>query len=463
MNQTVKSFIEKHQLICENDHILVAVSGGPDSMALIHYLHKEHKKNMKLSVAHVEHGLRGKPSLEDLEFVKSYCEKEGIPFYFHQPDVKSIKKEHNFSTQEAARFCRYTWFEKLMGDIRATKLAMAHHGDDQIETVLMRQVRGSVSSLKGIPVKRVFSSGEIIRPLLCLNKDEILTYCEKNNIIFRVDETNETNTYKRNRFRSSILPFLKKENPQVHRTFQRQSEWFKEEDDLLHSLAEERIKDLITKKVKDCITLHINPFISMARPLQRRGVHLILNYLSVDASRYITADHIDDIVTLMSKGFPSGSLHLPNDIIVEKSYNECLFFINTHNEVYNPISIREIPFSGMVNLKKGKIKATIANEWEGSNHNNAVFLADIEKLSTPLFVRSRENGDKMKPLGLKGTKKIKDIFMDAKIPIREREEWPIVVDNRGEIIWIPFLKRYNEALVDEETDRILILQYNHNE
>ncbi|MDQ0257879.1 tRNA(Ile)-lysidine synthase [Evansella vedderi] len=457
MNQIVSEFMKKHQLVDENDHIVVAVSGGPDSMALLHYLNHQRNWKLKLSVAHVEHGLRGETSLKDLQFVQSFCKDHNIPFYYHQPDVKRVKEERGISSQEAARICRYTWFEKLMDDIGANSLALAHHGDDQIETMLMKQVRGGVTSLQGIPVQRPFGKGKLIRPFLCLEKSNILQYCKEKSVGYRVDETNETDTYQRNRFRKYILPFLKEENPQVHQTFQRHSEWTRDENHYLQSQAQKEVEKAAIVMEEDKVSLSMKKFLAIPIPLQRRGVHLILNYLSLDVGRHITVRHIEDILILMNKDLSSGELHLPQGIIVRKSYDKCLFLSKEQEE--ETFSIIEIPFSGIVPLKKGKIISSVHKKSEELKREGSIFLGDLKKLSTPLYIRPRRQGDRIFPLGLRGSKKIKDIFIDEKIPVDERDQWPIVTDNDGRILWIPSLKRSNIALIDEFTENILMLVF----
>lgn len=461
MNQTVKQFIEKHRLLHKEDDVIVAVSGGPDSMALLHFLLAHSSLYNKIYVAHVEHGLRGESSIKDMEFVKQFCEEHHIPFYYHQTNVNKVKEKWGFSTQEAARFCRYEWFRELMNKRKASKLATAHHGDDQVETILMRQVRGSVSGLRGIPVKREFGNGMIIRPLLCVDKQQIIEYCRREKVPYKIDESNESESYQRNRFRKHVLPFLKEENSKVHETFQRQSEWFFEEDRFLQNLTKNEIEKAILEKSNDKITLHIERFLQLPIALQRRGVHLILNYLSEEASTNITTKHLELIINMMKKDTSSSTLHLPKGIHVEKVYKHCDFYCVSNGIKVKSLVEKEIKIPGMTYIQSGKIKATIVDcaELGDMEENENVFYADINKLNNPLFIRSRKHGDKITPIGLKGTKKVNRIFIDKKVPKRERDEWPIVVDKDGEILWIPCLTRSNKALIDQHTENVLILAY----
>ncbi|UCZ53325.1 tRNA lysidine(34) synthetase TilS [Bacillus shivajii] len=459
MNQIVKAFILKHQLIQEGDHLFVAVSGGPDSVALIHYLWKHYKSRCELSVGHVEHGLRSEESKADLEFVRTLSEKLNLPFYCLEADVVKVKEEQRLSTQAAARKVRYEWFAEKMNEIQAQKLVFAHHGDDQIETMLMRQVRGSYDGLKGMPVKREFAKRELIRPFLCINKEDIYQYCQRNNLTYRIDSSNEEEEYQRNRYRKNVLPFLQSENPNVHVVFQRQSEWLNDDHRYLNELAKQKLTTIVQKKDVDEIVLSIERFQTVPITLQRRGLHLILNYLSVNIERDISSDHIESLIKFMNSKTPSGSLDLPKGLCVVKSYDDCIFSTKDQNNNEKILPEKLIAVPGMIKLDEGKITAEILDKKNGLSKDRSVFFADYHKLTFPLSVRSRQTGDRMTPVGMKGSKKLKDIFMDFKVPRFKRDDWPVVVDANGEIVWLPMLKRSNLALVSEETKKVFVLRY----
>lgn len=201
MKQTVRQFIKRHNLIFPGAKVVVGVSGGPDSLALLHFLWKyKEYYNISLIVAHAEHGLRGSDSEEDYDFVESFCKKIGISFIGRSLDVKSYQDKNGVSLQVAARDCRYAFFKEVLLETGSHILALGHHGDDQIETMLMRQVRGAYgSSLAGIPVKRPFYHATIIRPFLPVCKDEIIKYCKDEALEPRNDYSNFTEKYTRNR------------------------------------------------------------------------------------------------------------------------------------------------------------------------------------------------------------------------------------------------------------------------
>ncbi len=214
LHDKLVSFIDRHQLIHNDATILVGVSGGADSLLLLRcLLGLQSLWHLKIVAVSVDHGLRGHESESDVKYVESICQQWGVPFIEKKVDVKKHKKLYKEGTQLAARTLRYQVFEETMNEVDADLLALAHHGDDQIETVLMRLVRHSNPSLlKGIPVKRSFANGTIIRPFLCLSKNEIYHYCQEYQIVPREDPSNQSTEYTRNYFRLKILPLLKQHN-----------------------------------------------------------------------------------------------------------------------------------------------------------------------------------------------------------------------------------------------------------
>lgn len=436
----VAAFLERHSFLLENKKIVVGVSGGPDSLALLHYLwgQKEEKK-LSIVAAHIDHMLRGDESFEDALFVKAFCKQYSIPFEMARIDVPLIMAQTKKSVEVAAREARYGFFAKVMEDYDYPFLALAHHGDDQIETILMRFTRGSTGRARaGIPFQRPFQNGSIFRPFLNLNKEEIRQYCEEHQLVPRIDPTNEENLYSRNRFRKAILPFLKSENKQVHEHFQRFSEEWQEDEAFLQELTVQRMNTIIIKNEKLKITIDIKKFLEMPIPLQRRGIQLILNYLYKEKPASLSAVHIDQVFTLIHRSHPSGRLDFPNSLHVIRSYQECLFqfeLVNSQSyyfEISSP-GTSTIPGFGIIKMEFTTSPIYVRNT------NIALFNAEIVRF--PLIVRTRAAGDRMSMKGMSGTKKLKDIFIDQKIAISERNTWPVVSDSENRILWLPGLKK----------------------
>ncbi|MFB9827484.1 tRNA lysidine(34) synthetase TilS [Lederbergia wuyishanensis] len=435
------NFISKHSLIQEGDYILVAVSGGPDSLALLDFLyHQSEKYNIKIAAAHVDHMLRDEASKDDLIFVQQYCEKRGIVCKSTSIDIKTKMAIDKTGLQETARTYRYQFFEKEMEELQANKLAVGQHGDDQIETILMRLVRGSSGiSRAGIQVIRPFGSGkEMIRPLLSVSKLEIEEYCDVHQLKPRRDLSNDTKKYTRNRFRLEVLPFLKNENLRVIEHFQRFSEELSEDESFLQELAKEAFSKMCQEYGEDGITLDIPSFCTIALPLQRRVIHLILNYLYKQYILDLTSIHIDALQQLIKSKNPSGRLDFPNGLKVIRSYDVCRFtFVNQERDTEYNYQI----FAGeKVALPNGKtFRVEKVSDCPIKTDANTLAI-DSESIHFPLTIRTRQQGDKFKVKGM-GTKKIKDIFIDMKIPLEDRAIWPIVTDRSGEVLWIPGLKK----------------------
>ncbi|MDQ0233296.1 tRNA(Ile)-lysidine synthase [Metabacillus malikii] len=435
------NLIQSYQLIEEGSTIVVGVSGGPDSLALLHLLNQiKDKLSLKLVVAHVDHMFRGEQSKKELEYVVSLCKELEIACEAIQINVQEYASRHQKSSQVASRECRYQFYKDVMDKYQSRYLALGHHGDDQIETILMRLVRGSTGlSLAGIRMKRKFHSGFIIRPLLKVTKEEILNYCSEHQIVPMFDPSNEKSIYTRNRFRKYILPYLKKENPLVHERFQYFSETLLEDETYLQELTREELNKVLKRKEKTNIEIDIIGFLKLPLPLQRRGIKLILNYLYGTIPASLSSIHIESLLTFMSKKHPSGSLDFPEGLKVIKSYQYCLFTFE-HKKTSKYYYELEIPSD--IKLPNGfLITCEMTRNASQLRCDNRTFIIDDLALVKPLIVRTREPGDKISLKGMNGRKKVKDIFINEKVPLQNRDSWPIVLDGNGNILWLPGLKK----------------------
>jgi tRNA(Ile)-lysidine synthase len=439
--QEVEQFIKKHRLLSSANTVIVGVSGGPDSLALLHYLWKR-AAYYKISViaASYNHMLRGEESEKELMFVKDFCFERDIPFEGGSGNVADYQIEFQVSVQSAARICRYQFFEDIMHKYNADVLALAHHGDDQIETMLMRMTRGSEgSSLAGIPIRRPFSGGEIIRPFLGITRAQIEHYCKVENLHPVFDPSNDSEKYVRNRFRKKVLPFLKNENPNAHERFQYFSETISEDETYLVEQAESAIEKVLIMKTEGKIELSVTSFNKMPIPLQKRGITLILNYLYKKIPSSLSSVHKENFRSLLESEQPSGILHFPSGLFVTRTYDICsLSFepVKSKKETKYDF-LFELP--GDIQLPYGRITAEITEKKPVLLRGKDVFVFSMNGVSLPLRVRSRRPGDRMAIAGV-GTRKLKDIFIDAKVPQQERDVWPVVEDFSGTIIWLPGLK-----------------------
>lgn len=467
VERKVKAFLKKRRFNLNDKRILVGVSGGPDSLALLHFLWSHQEKwNLYIVAAHVDHMFRGEESKQEALFVRDFCEERNIPFEMKQIDVQSYIERTGLSSQVAAREKRYAFFEEMLEKHGLSDLALGHHGDDQIETILMRLTRGSTGKARtGIPFSRPFHNGLLIRPFLCLNRGEIEQYCLDYGLNPRRDPSNDKDDYSRNRFRKYVLPFLRQENPQVHEHFQRLSEELEQDETFLLTLAEEKVQDVILKNRDSLITVDIKAFESMPMPLQRRGIQLILNYLYKVRPASLSALHIEKIVSILQSPHPSSSLDFPNGLKVVRSYQECTFQFQVQTN-HTPYSF-ELSEPGEVALPNGDIiRMEVIDSCGQQGQGPDQCLIRFEEEQLPIVVRSRKNGDRMTVVGMDGTKKLKDLFIDEKVPLVKRNSWPVVTNRFDEILWVPGLRKSKHSRTGasyNSQQRNILLRYISND
>lgn len=457
MDKAVTSFILKHRLIKNHATILVGVSGGPDSVALLHYLRFKLPMNqIRLIALSADHQLRGDESQKDIEYVRYICHEWDIDFYETRLDVLSYKNQHKVSTQVAARELRYEWFSEQMKHHEADYLALGHHGDDQIETMLMGFVRStSTNALAGIPFERPFGTGRIIRPLLSVSKEQIYAYLKEYQISPRLDPTNEDTYYTRNYFRHKIMPLLKEQNQNMHETAQRLSEFLQIDETYLMREAEKLVHDVVkwTSEPREA-SFKIDVFKSYPLALQRRAYHLILNYLYKKIPKNLSYVHEELFFSLLNEQ-SNVEIDFPQSLKVEKSYDKIHFsFIkttDTHSQFHYIL-----PIPGQVVLPNGSvIIAKLVDQPKRPDRHQ--WIGSLNSIPLPLHIRTRKDGDRMRVEGLSGRKKIKDIFIDAKVPRRQRDTWPLVTDDQGDILWLVGLRR--GELFNGKSASYILLEY----
>ena len=446
MQELVTDFIKKHHLLSENKTVLLGVSGGPDSMALLHYFTSIHEDlNLNLIVLSADHRLRGEQGREDLEYVREVCKKWNVPFIGTALDVKKYKRENRVGTQIAARKMRYRFFLEQMHEQEADYLALGHHADDQIESMLMEMVRtADSSSLSGIPVKRTFGNGLLIRPLLCVTKSKIEAYCRENNIIPKIDPSNKETTYTRNYYRKYIVPLLKEKNNNLHTTIQHLSESLTDDEKFLKQEAKKMVDHTVTfHKKSHEVSLFRKDFKSYPTALQRRAYHLILNYLYDKLPKNLSYIHENYFFRLLNN---DGNIEIdfPRHLKVKKSYEKVIFYF-AQSSSQDTSFHKVIAIPSTVYLPEGKISVMYTEKLEKQHPYSLLIPVDTP---LPLHIRTRRPGDRMSWKGLNGSKKIKDLFIDEKIPIEKRNTWPIVTDNEGTILWLIGLKKKHFEPID---------------
>lgn len=460
MEQDVTAFIEHKQLLKRNATVLVAVSGGSDSMALLHYLCKKRKIwHLHLIAVSVDHQLRGQQSREDLHFVEKTCKAWGITFVGGAVDVKRYKQLTGVGTQQACRDLRYRFFAEQMENFSADYLALAHHGDDQVETLLMRLVRvADAQNFSGIPLRRKFAGGEIIRPLLCVTKAQIASYCKANQVNWRVDPSNHETDYTRNYFRKRVIPLIKEKNHHIHRTQQHLSETLHDDELFLQTEAEKMAASVVCfEKEGPKVSFEIESFLSYPTALQRRVYHLILNYLYQSLPKKLTYVHEANFFGLLKTKQGTTAIDFPQGLRVERVYQHVTCYFPVQQHMQTSSFHYELTVPGRIVLPDG---ATVTAEYASvtDSKDAYTYICSTSDIALPLHVRTRLPGDRMSWKKLNGSKKIKEIFIDEKIPVKERKTWPLVTDDAGRILWLVGLKKaaYGTPAADQT---IIKMQY----
>ena len=418
------NFLFREVGIKENDTVIMGISGGPDSMALFDLL-VEIRKEMPIHLvcAHVNHNVR-KVSIKEQAFIEDYCKKKNVVF-----ETMTIEQYGDDNFHNEARNIRYRFFENLVSKYDAKYLMTAHHGDDLIETILMRISRGS--TLKGYSgFQRIVDMGtyKIVRPLVFYTKKEIEEYDKKKKIPYVIDKSNYKDKYTRNRYRKIVLPFLKNEDKSVHKKFLKYSETLKEYSEYIDR---ETAKE-INKVYKDHI-LKLDEFVKLDTLIQKKVIYSILEEQYGDDLMFVNDKHVDLILHLIHSKKKNSFVYLPNLVKAVKNYDK--FYLEEEVDNLDSYEIELIDYAFLPNGKHIEVV-----EEENSNSNYVCRLSK-DDVKFPLYIRTRKLGDKMAIKGLGGRRKIKDIFIDCKIPQNERELWPIVVDSSGEIVWLPGLKK----------------------
>ena len=429
-------------LLKEKDVIIVGVSGGPDSMALLYLLKEIRKKlNISLVCSHVNHNVR-KESVKEKEFLEDWCLKNDILF-----ESMVIEKYGDDNFHNEARTIRYHYFESLVEKYHANYLMTAHHGDDLMETILMRLTRGSTLKGYGGFYQVVDKDNyQIIRPLVYATKKEIEDYDKKNKIPYVIDKSNKKDKYTRNRYRKVILPFLKKEDPKVHEKFLKFSEMINEYDKYIDNQVRKAFN-----RVYQNGNLDILKYLELESLLQDKVLYNLLEDIYHDDLILVNDKHISLIKRLIFSKKKNSYVYLPNNIKVFKSYNNLEFIHDGENE--DSYNIELIDYAILPN---GKHLEVI--DFCDTNGNDVCRLSNLD-VSLPLYVRTRKHGDRIALKGTDGHKKVKDILIDSKIPMKDRELWPIVVDSTDTIVWIPGLKKSKFNKQKNEKCDIIIKYY----
>ena len=468
LEKRLTEYWQSNSLTEPGNTVIVACSGGPDSLALLDVLWSlKERLAIKVVAAHYEHGIRGKASKDDESFVKNYCLEREIPFYSESANIPELSRVRGESLETCARQMRYAFLNKLAGELRNALIATAHHADDQAETVLMHLLRGTgLNGLTGILPKR----GNIIRPLLSFTKAELVQYCHQRGLSPRYDITNEEADCTRNRLRIQLLPLLKKEyNKNITRSLCNLAETASAEEELLHELtikAEERLCQF-DGQAENSYKIKISDFTKEPLAIRRRLIQQLVSKISHGTT--LSFQHIEAVLELIDRNVTGSSLNLPDRCVAKISYG--FFYLSKKTEKFltSHGTIEDTPYKilklgGSVVLPHGDtISAYAADSLEGEDSfsKNRIYC-DAASCGTELIVRYRRTGDRIR--FETGSKKLKDFFVDSKVERSSRDRVPLVVNSHtGDIIWVAGLRQTAVAMADKDTKQYVILSYDKGE
>ncbi len=408
---------ELDKYINTEDIIIIACSAGPDSMCLYDIITKKYPTN-KIIIAHVNHNIR-EVSKEEEDFLKDYVGSNHI--------FETTTLYENNHSEENLRLKRYQFFDKLVDQYKATVLLTAHHGDDLIETILMRLTRGS--NLKGYSgIKQYINKNnhKLYRPLLKWSKDDILRYNEVNNIPYKIDESNNDTYYTRNRYRHNILPALKEENNDVHLKFYDFSKELEETNELVENITQKEFDKYYSNEEYNLINFNNNQKI-----IKRKIIEMYLSKIYQDDIKLIDKNHLNIILNMTSKK-EYQQAHLPANIIIEKEYDILRIKKEIIEENYS------IEFSNQ-NKLPNNYEMLITNQ--DDSKSNYYLRLNSEEINKPLTIRNYRNDDEIEIKNLDGHKKIKKIFAHEKVAKKDRYKHPVLVDKDNNILWLAGLKK----------------------
>ncbi len=456
----VLAAIRKYRMIDSGDKIVVAVSGGPDSVALLDILvgFSDYLK-ITVCVAHLNHMFRGREAEEDAAFVKGLARDYGLEAIIEQRDVPSYVRESHLSTQEAARRVRFEFLDEVRERLDARRIALGHHANDQAETVLMNFLRGAgASGLKGmLPVR----DDRYIRPLLTSGREDILEYLRRKGLQYRTDPSNLKPIYARNRLRLQLLPLLESDyNKNIVCNLNRLSIICRDEDSFVEGKALEVLDRIKTKSDDGAFGLDIEKMLKVPVALQRRIIRTAYHRLKRPAGE-LSFVHVEKILAMIKRKVARGTVELPGGVRAFKNYGS-LNFVCYNIDKTPGVSDYHYPLTvpGLTYIPELDLTVLLEVKDIGRAHSkpdmlpaNEVLL-DHGRTGSSLFVRPRKPGDVFNPLGMRGTVKLKKFLINNKIPVSERDRIPIFT-NREDIVWVGNVRPADKYRISGNTKNIL--------
>ncbi|MBI5237439.1 MAG: tRNA lysidine(34) synthetase TilS [Deltaproteobacteria bacterium] len=460
--EIVKDTVREHGMLKNGDRVVAAVSGGVDSVVLLHALIRLRKEyGLKLTVCHLNHNLRGQGSRKDLEFVKRLSKRHGLRFIGKTLEKGSLRAKKGGSLQEAARDERYRFLAGALRKTGSNRLALGHTLDDVAETVLMRLIKGaSLSGLSGIPGRR----GAIIRPLIHISRAAIEDYAEKQGLRHCIDPTNMSPVYLRNSLRLELIPFIKERyNENIISTVARTASVLRKDSVFLDSLAQKAFKEADLRKGKGLVDMDRLKLLKMPAAISSRVFLMACRGLEKDAD--IIGAHVDAFFDIARSKRPNASYSLGSGLRIIREYGRIkvqrgrgIKKAQGFDLPLNIPGITRIPCAGAVIIAKISKRPPSARPPSAASFRSkdrAYF--DYDEIPKPVIARSFRPGDRMKPSGMSGTKKLKAIFIDSKVQALQRQRTPVICAG-DTIVWLAGIRRSDGYMVNQATKRVLMLE-----
>ncbi|MFZ3208983.1 MAG: tRNA lysidine(34) synthetase TilS [Geobacteraceae bacterium] len=455
MLKTLSKTIREHSLFCEGDTLVVAVSGGADSVALLDLLAMLVESRLRLVVAHLNHCLRGAESDGDASFVRELALHYGLPVEIGTVDVRELSRRMRLSLEAAGRAARYAFLDEVALRHGAAAVVLAHHADDQAETVLLRLIRGAAGAgLCGMTAKS--ANGRYIRPLLNCKRAEIERYLTGRRIAWRVDSSNTDLNFLRNRVRHELLPVLASYNPAISERLTVTAAALAEDEALLDGITDEAfIRHSIHDKGE--VVLCLDGVRKEAKGLRMRLYRRAIANIQGGLER-IAYRHLEDIDRLVLAGRPQAALNLPDGMRVARRYDKLLFAANNGEEL--PVSYEFlVEGPGVYPLPKGgQLIVKLAESplgWLNVPITRAYI--DLDAAPFPWFVRPFRAGDRFVPFGLTGRKKVKEMFIDLKLPSHIRQRIPILFCGER-LLWVGGVRRAEDGRLTSSTRSVAMVE-----
>ena len=458
--QRTHRYILQHDMIRSGETVVIGVSGGVDSLALLAALYELRPQlDCQLHIAHLDHQLRS-DSASDAEFVKRCANSLNLPFTINKIDIPCLMRQRGQSIEATARTARYDFFASVSKEIGATKVALGHQGNDQAETVLMNLIRGAaLTGLRGIlPIR----DGKFIRPLLKFSRSEIEEFVAEQGLHPCEDSSNRDKNFLRNRIRLDLLPLLRREyNLNIQNTLVQNSELLRADSEYLEDVARSALDECLVEPIThDVVILNRLTFLRHQPALRRRILRLAVCQIQGNMKE-LAFNHSESMLQLSESKSPNRQLNLPNNLEFLRAYNQLI--IQRATSVIDEFEYNvAVPGDNNFPALNAAMTSIIAEVSSGGTSYvtdgkfRAVF--DADQIQLPLKIRSRRAGDRFQPFGMKGTKKVKDVLMDKKIPQRMRKCVPILVSG-DEILWVIGHRTSDKCKVSNRTRRFLHLTY----